>query len=162
MAGVLDLAPWVAAGIVAANGGPSAAWVTDALCAETDPEVFFPGKGQSPNDAKKVCRRCAVSEECLIYALVAGQKDGVWGGTTERQRRKMPLPEPPAVTVTVPGPVPGSQPQAARTTRIVRMGRQGMPVAEIAGHVGCKPDAVRAALARAGVRASTGDGQLAA
>lgn len=64
-------------------------WHVDALCAETDPEVFFPEKGQSTKDAKATCGQCLVRAECLTYALDTGQRFGVWGGRSERERRKL-------------------------------------------------------------------------
>jgi WhiB family redox-sensing transcriptional regulator len=61
----------------------------DALCPETDPEIFFPEKGGSTRDAKKVCGACAVRAACLEYALDHDEKFGIWGGLTERERRKV-------------------------------------------------------------------------
>jgi WhiB family redox-sensing transcriptional regulator len=63
------------------------AWQMDALCAETDPEVFFPDKGGSTRDAKKICGVCSVQAECLAYAIEYDERFGVWGGTSERERR---------------------------------------------------------------------------
>lgn len=63
-------------------------WMTWALCAETDSEAFFPAKGESPRQAKAVCASCPVRLECLEYALKSGAI-GIWGGTTETQRRRM-------------------------------------------------------------------------
>ncbi|MGH8328620.1 MAG: WhiB family transcriptional regulator [Steroidobacteraceae bacterium] len=57
------------------------------VCAETDPEAFFPDKGDSTAAAKRVCAGCPVRAECLEYALQRGERYGVWGGTSERQRR---------------------------------------------------------------------------
>jgi WhiB family redox-sensing transcriptional regulator len=62
-------------------------WMLDALCAETDPEIFFPDKGGSVRDAKKICRRCDVRAECLDYALTHRERYGVWGGLSENERR---------------------------------------------------------------------------
>jgi WhiB family redox-sensing transcriptional regulator len=59
------------------------------LCAEVDPEAFFPEKGGSTRQAKELCARCEVRAECLLLALERHEKFGVWGGTTERERRKM-------------------------------------------------------------------------
>ena len=56
------------------------------LCAETDPELFFPGDGIIPGKAKAVCRSCDHIQECLIWAL-HHQVDGVWGATTPRDRQ---------------------------------------------------------------------------
>jgi len=67
-------------------------WMTDGLCAQTDPDAFFPEKGGSTREAKAVCRRCAVSAECLAYALAHDARFGVWGGASERDRRRMKRP----------------------------------------------------------------------
>lgn len=65
------------------------AWQERALCAETDPEAFFPEKGGSTRKAKKVCGNCEVRAECLEYALTHNEKYGIWGGVSERERRKI-------------------------------------------------------------------------
>ncbi|MDZ5076959.1 WhiB family transcriptional regulator [Nesterenkonia sp. HG001] len=65
------------------------AWQVDALCAQTDPEAFFPEKGGSTRDAKKVCGACHVQQECLDYALANDERFGIWGGLSERERRKL-------------------------------------------------------------------------
>ncbi|TLP76843.1 WhiB family transcriptional regulator [Nesterenkonia sphaerica] len=65
------------------------AWQVDALCAQTDPEAFFPEKGGSTRDAKKVCGACNVKQECLDYALANDERFGIWGGLSERERRKL-------------------------------------------------------------------------
>ena len=65
------------------------AWQTDALCAQTDPEAFFPEKGGSTRDAKRICTTCEVRTECLEYALKNDERFGIWGGLSERERRKL-------------------------------------------------------------------------
>jgi len=65
------------------------AWQADALCAQTDPEAFFPEKGGSTRDAKKICTTCEVKGECLEYALQNDERFGIWGGLSERERRKL-------------------------------------------------------------------------
>jgi WhiB family redox-sensing transcriptional regulator len=64
-------------------------WRADALCAQTDPEAFFPDKGGSNRDAKATCLKCDVREECLAYALRTNQQFGIWGGLSERERRNL-------------------------------------------------------------------------
>ncbi len=67
-------------------------WQTDALCAQTDPESFFPEKGGSTREAKKICASCDVRGECLEYALANDERFGIWGGLSERERRKLRRP----------------------------------------------------------------------
>ena len=64
-------------------------WQDRALCAQTDPEAFFPEKGGSTREAKKVCRGCEVQAECLEYALEHDERFGIWGGLSERERRRL-------------------------------------------------------------------------
>jgi WhiB family redox-sensing transcriptional regulator len=64
-------------------------WQERALCAQTDPEAFFPEKGGSTRDAKKVCLTCDVKAECLEYALAHDERFGIWGGLSERERRRL-------------------------------------------------------------------------
>jgi len=64
-------------------------WQERALCAQTDPEAFFPEKGGSTREAKKVCSGCEVRAECLDYALENDERFGIWGGLSERERRKL-------------------------------------------------------------------------
>ena len=62
-------------------------WMDFALCTEVDAELFFPEKGGSTREPKSICRRCEVQSECLNYALRNGIEHGVWGATSERERR---------------------------------------------------------------------------
>ncbi len=64
-------------------------WQGAALCAQTDPEAFFPEKGGSTRDAKRVCGRCEVRDACLEYALANDERFGIWGGLSERERRRL-------------------------------------------------------------------------
>lgn len=64
-------------------------WMDDGLCKETDPEMFFPPSGLSAADARKVCAECPVATRCLEYALTHNETFGVWGGVSERDRRKL-------------------------------------------------------------------------
>ena|GEM_PF-179264 len=63
-------------------------WQERALCAQTDPEAFFPEKGGSTREAKRICSGCEVRTECLEYALANDERFGIWGGMSERERRK--------------------------------------------------------------------------
>ena len=83
------------------NGSPTEgiivpAWMDDALCAQTDPEIFFPEKGGSTLAAKRVCAACPVRAECLEYALADERTSyvtpfhyGVYGGLSPRERRAL-------------------------------------------------------------------------
>jgi WhiB family redox-sensing transcriptional regulator len=67
-------------------------WRHEAACRDEDPELFFPIGNTGPallqiDEAKEVCHRCTVTEECLIWALDSGQDAGVWGGLSEDERR---------------------------------------------------------------------------
>lgn len=64
-------------------------WQERALCAQTDPEAFFPEKGGSTREAKRVCLTCDVRNDCLEYALANDERFGIWGGMSERERRKL-------------------------------------------------------------------------
>lgn len=69
-------------------------WRHDAICRDEDPELFFPIGDTGPaltqiEQAKNTCRRCPVTDECLRWALEAGQDDGVWGGMSEIERREL-------------------------------------------------------------------------
>ena len=68
---------------------PALSWQENALCAQTDPEAFFPEKGGSTREAKKVCQSCDVKADCLEYALANDERFGIWGGLSERERRRI-------------------------------------------------------------------------
>lgn len=64
-------------------------WQDQALCAQTDPEAFFPEKGGSTREAKRICQACSVRDECLEYALEHDERFGIWGGLSDRERRRL-------------------------------------------------------------------------
>ena len=64
-------------------------WQAKARCLEVDPEIFFPERGGSSKAARAVCINCEVRIECLKYALANREQFGIWGGTSERERRKL-------------------------------------------------------------------------
>lgn len=68
-------------------------WMTYARCrdVEVDPDLFYPDRGGSSTaePAKRVCASCLVREPCLQFALDNDEKLGVWGGTSEAERRKL-------------------------------------------------------------------------
>ena len=71
------------------NEPEEASWQMEANCLGVDPDLFFPERGASTKEAKAVCRGCVVREECLEYALANGEKFGIWGGLSERERRRI-------------------------------------------------------------------------
>ena len=81
----MPASPWPAA------ASSDETWRLDALCAETDPEAFFPEKGGSTREAKRVCSGCEVRAECLESALANDERFGIWGGLSERERRRLRL-----------------------------------------------------------------------
>ncbi len=64
-------------------------WQERANCLGVDPDLFFPERGASTREAKSVCSSCEVRVDCLEYALVNGEKFGIWGGLSERERRRL-------------------------------------------------------------------------
>ncbi|MFT8593291.1 MAG: WhiB family transcriptional regulator [Bifidobacterium sp.] len=63
-------------------------WQHRALCAQTDPEAFFPEKGGSTRETKRICAQCEVRELCLEWAIAHDERFGIWGGMSERERRR--------------------------------------------------------------------------
>jgi len=64
-------------------------WQRRANCMGVDPELFFPERGASTREAKEVCRGCVVREDCLEFAIANSEKFGIWGGMSERERRRV-------------------------------------------------------------------------
>ena len=64
-------------------------WLAFAACRGVDPAIFFPGGDGQPDEAMKICGGCPVQAECLDYSLMARERYGVWGGATERERRRL-------------------------------------------------------------------------
>jgi WhiB family redox-sensing transcriptional regulator len=79
----------IAAAILGTYASDDDRWQERALCAQTDPEAFFPEKGGSTREAKKICEVCPVREQCLAYALEHDERFGIWGGLSERERRRL-------------------------------------------------------------------------
>ena len=82
-----SLAAMIAAQRTARSG--ERRWQEEANCLGVDPDLFFPERGASTREAKAVCRSCEVRSECLEYALAHGEKFGIWGGLSERERRRV-------------------------------------------------------------------------
>jgi WhiB family redox-sensing transcriptional regulator len=98
-----------------------AGWWSRAACATADPELFFPISYSGPAirqvmRAKAVCARCEIQRDCLRYALDAGSIQGVWGGMTEEERRRLLRRNRRAGVASLPGGprVPVRMPEAAR------------------------------------------------
>ena len=64
-------------------------WQDDANSKDADPDIFFPERGASTRKAKELCNSCIAQEHCLEYAIVNAEKFGIWGGLSERERRKI-------------------------------------------------------------------------
>ena len=84
---MIELAPYVPVGD--GDDDTVLSWQDQALCAQTDPEAFFPEKGGSTREAKRICVGCEVKQECLEYALMQDERFGIWGGLSERERRRL-------------------------------------------------------------------------
>ena len=69
----------------------SATWRKHAACRGIDPDVFYPISDEEAGEAKAICDLCAVRESCLEHALANREREGIWGGTTERERRRIHL-----------------------------------------------------------------------
>ena len=66
------------------------AWRQQARCRGVDPAIFYPVSDEDESlEAKEICAECPVREPCLEYALTVREKHGVWGGRTERERRRL-------------------------------------------------------------------------
>lgn len=71
------------------TGAEEKGWQDQANCLGVDPDLFFPERGASTREAKEVCRGCVVRMDCLEYALDSAEKFGIWGGMSERERRRL-------------------------------------------------------------------------
>ena len=64
-------------------------WMSEGKCRELSPTVFFPSDGIGVQAAQRICAECSVAEVCLQYALDERVDHGVWGGKSERERRRI-------------------------------------------------------------------------
>ena len=64
-------------------------WQDFANCKGADQDLFFPERGASTRKAKAICGACSVREDCLEFAITNGERFGIWGGLSERERRKI-------------------------------------------------------------------------
>ncbi len=68
---------------------PTAAWMARGSCRDHDPAMFFPSDGVGVDRARRICATCPVQAPCLEYALAHRIEHGVWGGASERERRRI-------------------------------------------------------------------------
>lgn len=73
----------------AVTAGERPAWMQHGACRELDSDIFFPQRGEPTAPAKAICATCPVRTECLNFALDNFEKCGIWGGMSERERRKL-------------------------------------------------------------------------
>jgi WhiB family redox-sensing transcriptional regulator len=71
------------------NQTKAPAWRQKAACRGVDPDIFYPVSEEEAEEARAICRACPVLESCLEWALTNRERDGVWGGATERERRRI-------------------------------------------------------------------------
>jgi WhiB family redox-sensing transcriptional regulator len=64
-------------------------WRQRAACRGVDPGIFYPVSDEAAEEAKAICSSCVVRQSCIEYALAAREREGVWGGLTERERRRI-------------------------------------------------------------------------
>ena len=124
----------------------STGWWFEGVCAQTDPEVFFPEKGGSVREAKAVCARCPVRAQCLAHALAHGERYGVWGGLSEPERRRLKQADAPTSPSTASRPPAPAEVDEVVVARLVA----GHPVTGV-----CRDEVAQAAIGlhRAGVGA---------
>ena len=130
-------------------------WMADGLCAQVDPELWFPEKGDQAREAKRLCAGCDVRVECLAYALAHGERHGVWGGVAERERRRMHRP----VVKRGPGPR-----RPDKREGVVRQLAATLTDPEIAVRLGCSARTVLRIRGAAGIPAArpSGDSRVGA
>ena len=68
---------------------PDIKWRELGACRGLEPDIFYPLTDEEAESAKAVCSRCAVQTACLEHALIHREKEGIWGGATERERRRI-------------------------------------------------------------------------
>jgi WhiB family redox-sensing transcriptional regulator len=84
-----ERAPPVGKGVPVRGGPMDTDWMADGLCRSCPPSVFFPSDGVGVEVARRICADCPVRAPCLEYALRNGVDHGVWGGASERERRRI-------------------------------------------------------------------------
>ncbi len=107
-------------------------WRDLALCAETDPEAFFPDVRDKGLEAKRICASCPVQRQCLDAALANGETDGIWAGYTARELKALPG--------FIPQPV--IRESGVDYVELASLVRSGMTDEEVATRVHCHPKTV--------------------
>lgn len=74
---LVDIATWLA----------RPEWMSRAACRGSDTELFYPERGEQQAHVTTICRGCPVQFDCLDYAMINGEKHGIWGGLSEKRRR---------------------------------------------------------------------------
>ena len=74
---------------MSADGALARDWRELAVCAQVDPELWFPEKGQPTAAAKLICGWCEAQAECLAFAMAGNEQFGVWGGLSPGERRAL-------------------------------------------------------------------------
>jgi WhiB family transcriptional regulator, redox-sensing transcriptional regulator len=138
---VLAFSPGAAGPVLSDGTDVLLPWQDSALCAEADPEAWFPEKGGSTKEAKKVCMACDVRAECLDYALERDERFGIWGGLSERERHRLKrndgtIPSPQAIT-------------PYHLERFAALRAAGLTYAQIASQMGIVPQRVNTIARRA-------------
>jgi WhiB family redox-sensing transcriptional regulator len=115
-------------GLALFGDGDTPDW-TGALCAQVDGDLWFPEKGGSTREAKRICAGCDLRAACLEYALKRDDRFGVWGGLSEAERRRLRRGE---KQTTDPAPPPPNRTVLARRAEIARLTGLGLTAQEIA------------------------------
>lgn len=119
-------------------------WRTDTPCAQTDPDLWFPEAGRVPAAAITICMSCDVRRPCLEWAL-RNHERGVWGGTTDRERRAM-------LRAQTGQPVVLDAAAVVRDARILDLTEEGLSARQIAEELGCATRTVTRVRVRSGAR----------
>lgn len=120
-------------------------FLAEGLCAQTDPEAFFPTNGVNAREAKAICRACPVIEACREHALSAPEPYGVWGGLSERERTALRRAQGRARAISERG--------KATRAAVARLARQGRTKSEIGRALKLSGTTVNAYLTEAGLTA---------
>jgi len=111
-------------------------WMADAACIGKPQAWFFPGRGEATSTAKKVCAVCPVLGDCREWAMATNQRHGIWGGMSERERRRVRAARARQAAPNRFGPVPNRQRSAEILAYVENLRRQGYHdfIQQAAGH----------------------------